>query len=82
MNEPLTCRTLVELVTAYLDGTLAPAEQREFEAHLADCDDCVHHVDQLRHTITITGKLTEDDVRAADMATLLAAFRAARPETD
>ena len=42
----------------------------------------MHHVDQMRHTITITGRLTEDDVAAADMAALLAAFRAAPPETD
>ena len=82
MNEPLNCQSLVELVTAYLDDTLTPADHREFEAHLADCDDCVHHVEQMRHTIAITGRLTEDDVPAADMATMLVAFRATRPAVD
>jgi anti-sigma factor RsiW len=79
MNETLTCEALVELVTAYLDGALSPADHRDFEAHLAECDDCVRHVEQMRRTIAITGRLTQDDVPAAALATLLAAFRAARP---
>ena len=33
----MTCAELVELVTAYLDGTLSDAERAEFDEHLALC---------------------------------------------
>jgi anti-sigma factor RsiW len=38
--EDLRCRELVELVTDYLEGALAPAERARFEAHVADCPGC------------------------------------------
>jgi anti-sigma factor RsiW len=61
------CSELVELVTAYVEGTLAARDRKRFEAHLALCDGCVHYVEQLRTTIRLTGRLNHaqlpDDVR-------------------
>jgi anti-sigma factor RsiW len=34
--EDLSCQELVELVTDYLDGALAPVQRARFEAHVAD----------------------------------------------
>jgi anti-sigma factor RsiW len=72
--EDLSCQELVELVTDYLDGALAPAERARFDAHLADCTGCDRYLAQMRTTIALTrdsGALGEQpDVRG-----LLAAFR-------
>lgn len=49
-DQELPCRDLVEVVTAYLDGALGEVDRRRFEAHLADCEDCVAYVEQIRVT--------------------------------
>ena len=47
----LECRELVELVTDYLEGALAPDERVQFELHLAVCDGCTAYLRQLRATL-------------------------------
>lgn len=74
-TEDLTCAALVELVTEYLEGSLAPDERARFEEHLADCQGCTAHLDQMRRTIDVVGRLTEADVPTVAAAELLAAFR-------
>jgi anti-sigma factor RsiW len=71
----LTCRELVELVTDYLEARLTPAARRRFEAHLADCDGCVAHLEQLRQTIRVVGRAREGDVAEPARRALLEAFR-------
>lgn len=71
----MTCKELVELVTAYLDGHLRGRRLRRFEAHLADCDGCTAHLAQIRRTILLTGRLTEEQVTEEQRAALLGAFR-------
>jgi predicted anti-sigma-YlaC factor YlaD len=39
-RDPLVCREFVELVSDYLDASLAASERVRFEAHLAECDGC------------------------------------------
>ena len=46
--DDITCRELVELVTDYLEGALAPADRARFEEHLEICDACVAYVEQIR----------------------------------
>ena len=70
----LTCQELVELVTDYLEGALAPAERARFDAHLAGCPGCTRYVEQIRATITVAGRTRELEDRP-EMAQLLAAFR-------
>lgn len=53
----LTCRELVELVTDYLEGALNPDAQREFVAHLAECEDCLRYLAQIRQTVRLLATL-------------------------
>lgn len=46
----LTCAEIVELVTEYLDGTLAPQQQAQVEEHLAGCEGCAEYLDQIGRT--------------------------------
>jgi anti-sigma factor RsiW len=72
----LTCAELVELVTDYLEGRLRADERERLEAHLGDCPGCTAHVEQLRTTVALAGRLREADLPPQARADLLAAFRA------
>lgn len=75
VTEDLTCREVVELVTAYLEGDLPAPEAARVEAHVADCDGCETVVAEMRDTIRLTGLLTEDALTSTQRETLLGAFR-------
>jgi anti-sigma factor RsiW len=74
-DNELTCAELVELVTDYLEGALPPSERSRFEQHLDGCTGCRNYLEQMRTTVRLVGRLTEDDVPAAAKNDLLAAFR-------
>jgi anti-sigma factor RsiW len=74
-TEALSCQELVELVTDYLEGVLAPADLQRFERHTAGCADCTRYLEQLRMTIRLTGTLTPDDLAPEVEHALLDAFR-------
>jgi anti-sigma factor RsiW len=71
----LTCREMVELVTDYLEGALPAPERVRFEEHLAGCEGCSHHLEQMRTTIRVTGTLDEDAFPAGQLDGLIQAFR-------
>jgi anti-sigma factor RsiW len=71
----LTCRELVELVTDYLEGRLAPEARARFESHLAICEGCQAYVDQMRQTIQALGHLREESLSPQAREALLDAFR-------
>jgi anti-sigma factor RsiW len=71
----ISCREIVELVTAYLEGALSERDRVRFEAHLAGCDGCDNYLAQMRETIRITGTLTEDQVPETTLTALLSTFR-------
>jgi anti-sigma factor RsiW len=71
----LTCKELVELVTEYLEGGLDPVDRTRFEEHLITCPPCQIHLDQVRRTIEVVGRLTEDQLSEAAQRDLLQAFR-------
>jgi anti-sigma factor RsiW len=71
----MPCQELVELVTAYLDRSLSRRDRRRFEAHIAGCEHCTTYVEQMRETIEVTGRLTEEDLEPEAREELLAAFR-------
>lgn len=73
--QALVCKELVELVTEYLEGTLAPELRDRFEAHIAGCDGCTNYLVQMRQTIRITGRLSEDNLTPEARETLLHVFR-------
>jgi predicted anti-sigma-YlaC factor YlaD len=71
----LTCRELVELVTAYLEGELPLEERTLFELHLGYCDGCRAYLRQMRQVLESAGKLTEESVSPEARDALLGAFR-------
>ena len=75
LDRELACREIVELVTAYLDDALAPADRERFEEHLVFCDGCDGYLEQIRLTIQATGHLRPDSLPAELEERLLEAFR-------
>jgi hypothetical protein len=61
-DHDLTCQELVELVTEYLEGGLTAAERERFEEHVVVCGGCANHLDQIRTTIELAGRVTVDDL--------------------
>ncbi len=74
-TDGLTCKEMVEIVTDYLEGALSPEDRVRFEQHLALCDGCTYYVEQMRETIRLSGKVTEDQIPVAERGRLLEAFR-------
>ena len=70
-----TCRELVELVTEYLEGALSSEDRARFDEHIADCVDCTAHLDQMRRTLGLVGRLTEGSVSPQAREALLETFR-------
>ena len=75
----ITCREVVELVTAYLERALPAADTALFEQHLNFCEGCVSYVEQMRGTIGAAGRLADDEIPAEARDRLLAAFRGWSP---
>jgi Putative zinc-finger len=71
----MSCRELVELVTAYLENVLSVEDRMRFETHISGCDGCTTYLEQMRMTIQLTGTLRVDDVSHEAEAALLAVFR-------
>ena len=74
-REYFTCREMVELVTEYLEGAMPPRERAIFEAHLAVCPGCTAYLEQMRQTIRIVGKLTEEALSPQARDDLMDVFR-------
>jgi len=77
MAEHLSCLQIVELVTEYLEGTLAPDTTSLFEEHLNFCDGCETYLEEMRATIAAVGRadLVEEEMPAETRESLLTAFR-------
>lgn len=71
----MDCNELVELVTAYLDGTLDLHTRARFDAHLLECDGCESYLQQMRATVDTLGKIPDDTLDPKFRAKLLTAFR-------
>ena len=71
----ITCQEIVEIVTEYLEGTLPAQDRVRFEQHLLACDGCGQYLEQIRETIRIAGKLTEEALAPQQKEALMAAFR-------
>jgi anti-sigma factor RsiW len=76
----LVCRQAVELMTAYLEGTLDPAERGRLEEHLAGCPHCTEYLAQLRATIDALGRIEPDDLDEPVVDDLVALYRRWRAE--
>lgn len=75
LSRDLTCAEVVELVTEYLEGGLSASERERFEEHLGVCDLCTSYLEQMRVTITSTGRLREEDLAPEVEDALIQVFR-------
>jgi anti-sigma factor RsiW len=71
----MTCKELVELVTDYLEGALPPRDVARFEEHIVSCPPCHTHLDQMRRTIEVVGRIPEQALSPEAEHHLLEAFR-------
>lgn len=71
----MDCNELVELVTAYLDGSLDPDTRARFDVHLLECDGCENYLQQFRVTIDTLGSVKDDALDPTYRDKLLNAFR-------
>lgn len=74
--EAMTCWNLVEAVTDYLEGAMGEPERALIDAHLAECDGCTDYLEQMRTTIRVTGRLTEEQISPEARDALRGVFRA------
>ena len=59
-TDDLACQQLVELLSDYLDETLADDDRRRVVAHLGACDGCTAALAQMRETIRVASGLSEE----------------------
>lgn len=71
----MDCNELVELVTAYLDGSLDLPTRARFDLHLLECDGCANYLQQFQVTIATVGNIAREDLDPEFRAKLLGAFR-------
>ncbi|MEB3049884.1 zf-HC2 domain-containing protein [Mycolicibacter sp. MYC123] len=71
----MDCNELVELVTAYLDGSLDLETRARFDEHLLECDGCANYLQQFRVTIGTLGGIREAELTLEFRAKLLEAFK-------
>lgn len=73
--DDLSCQELVELVTEYLEGAMAPPDRARFDEHLGVCEGCRTYLDQMRATIRVVGSIDPAALDPSAERALLAAFR-------
>lgn len=56
----MNCRELTDFLGEYLDGALLASQRRVFDAHLAECADCVAYLESYRETVRLAGSLARD----------------------
>jgi anti-sigma factor RsiW len=74
-TDDFACKDFVELVTSYLEHTLNANDVQRFEAHLADCPYCDDYLDQMRETIGLVGRLSEESLPEEVKTDMLSRFR-------
>lgn len=74
----MSCRQIVDAITAYLEGTMPASDRVRFEAHLDECVHCRAYLEQMRETIAALGSLREQDLSPETRSGLLEAFRSWR----
>jgi anti-sigma factor RsiW len=75
VQDGLSCRELVEIVTDYLEGTMPESDRRRFDEHIDDCPYCRRYVEQMRVVIRTLGRLDEESLPREAMDELLEAFQ-------
>jgi anti-sigma factor (TIGR02949 family) len=61
------CRKLLDTLSDYIDGDLAPELCAEIDRHIADCENCRVVVDTLKKTIYLYHETSKDVSIPADV---------------
>ncbi len=72
--DEMACRELVQVITAYLEGTLPGEDRRRLETHLEECEYCVNYLEQMRETFAALGGLSLDSIAPERRRKILEAF--------
>jgi len=72
----MDCNVLVEVITDYLEGTMAPEERARFDEHLIYCDGCTTYLEQMRATLAAVGRIPAESLKGQARERLLQSFRA------
>ena len=77
----MMCRDVSAFLSDYLDGDLAPEVRASFEAHLAECPECVAYLRGFEAAVRLAGRASHhpaDEVHVPEplVAAILAARRA------
>jgi anti-sigma factor ChrR (cupin superfamily) len=72
----LTCKEIVELVTAYAEGQLRVFDRVRFLLHIGMCRNCRTYVRQVKATTKALGKLPAPELSPELEAELLRRFEA------
>jgi anti-sigma factor RsiW len=75
----VTCRDFADFLADYIDDALPAAIRRQFEAHLAECPDCVAYLQQYRDVIRLA-PLVDDDLANAVVSGFSRTHSPAMPE--
>jgi len=76
----IVCRDVVDLATDYLECAVRGVLRRDFESHLADCEDCRAYLGQLLVVIRAASHLPHSRPAKDDRARSLELFRTWRSE--
>jgi predicted anti-sigma-YlaC factor YlaD len=79
-SDRLKCNETVELVTEYLEKALLPEMEAMFNRHLDSCPDCTIYVDQMRRTLHILRRLTDETTSGEEKVALLQIFQGWRKD--
>jgi anti-sigma factor RsiW len=66
----MTCERIEELLSAYLEGELAPRDRAEVEAHLAACPGCAETAALMKETVAAAAAFPEIEPSPALLARL------------
>jgi anti-sigma factor RsiW len=58
----ISCEGLVKFTIDYLDGVLAPEEEKEFDLHINGCIDCHAFLNTYRKTVSLLRKLSCEEI--------------------
>jgi anti-sigma factor RsiW len=75
VSDEMACQELVEVITAYLEGTLSAGDRTRFETHLIECPGCRTYLHQMRATVHVLGETQAAAMPAGEQQRLLDLFR-------
>lgn len=73
--DDLSCKELVELVTDFFEDRLPASVRARFEMHLSYCAWCRVYLEQMRETVRLAGRLSEETLTPGSKEDLLKVFR-------